>query len=66
MNKIGIEIKQKIDLNNKLIEEALTPNIWTLNNTVNKLLKENEELQFICPHEYENGFCIYCYQMEEN
>lgn len=66
MSRIGLEIKEKIDLNNKLIQEALTPNVWTLNNTVNKLLKENEELQSVCPHEYVDGFCIYCYSSEEN
>lgn len=61
----GIEVKQKIDLNNSLIEEAMSPNIWTLNNIIKDLLIENEELQKICPHEYEDGYCIYCYK-EEN
>ena len=65
MSKRGLEIKEKIDLNNKLIQQALTPNIFTLNNTVADLLKENEALQAECPHEYEKGFCIYCYK-EEN
>lgn len=65
MSKRGLEIKEKIDLNNHLIQQALTPNIFTLNNTVADLLKENEALQAECPHEYEDGFCIYCYK-EEN
>ena len=33
-------------------------NIFTLNNTVAKLLKENEELQNICNHSFEDGYCI--------
>lgn len=66
MSKLGLEIKQRIDLNNKIIQDSLTPNVWTLNNTVNELLKENNELQSICPHEYdEDGFCIYCYKEEK-
>lgn len=60
----GIEIKQKIDTNNSLIEKAMSPNLWTLNNTIKELLIENEELQKICPHEYEDGYCIYCYKGE--
>ena len=40
----GNLIKEKIDKNNELIEKIMSPNIFTLNNTVAKLLKENEEL----------------------
>lgn len=65
MSKVGLEIKKKIDENNKLIESLVTPNIFTLNNTVAELLKENEILSKDCPHEYEDGYCIYCYK-EEN
>ena len=39
MLKVGLEIKRKIDENNKLIESLVTPNIFTLNNTVAELLK---------------------------
>lgn len=60
-----IEIKQKIDSNNKVIESLMTPNIFTLNNTVSQLLRENAELQKSCEHKFEEGYCIYCYQ-EEN
>lgn len=59
------EIKEKIDYNNQLIEDILTPNFFTLNNTVAKLLKENEQLQKQCKHEFEDGYCIYCYSMED-
>ena len=40
----GNLIKEKIDKNNEAIEKIMSPNIFTLNNTVAKLLKENEEL----------------------
>ena len=40
----GFDIKQKIDENNRLIEQMLSPNIFTLNNTVAKLLRENDSL----------------------
>ena len=66
MSQLGLDIKKKIDDNNKLIESLVTPNVFTLNNTVAELLKENEILSKNCPHEYdEYGYCIYCYK-EEN
>ena len=59
----GLEIKEAIDNNNKLIEGMLVPNQFTLNNIIKDLLKENEELQNKCNHEFdEYGFCIYCYR----
>ena len=58
----GLEIKTKIDENNKIIESLLTPNQFTLNNTIAKLLEENQKLQDECEHEFENGYCIYCYK----
>ena len=33
---------------------------------MNKLLEENEKLQSQCEHEYENGYCIYCYKQKED
>ena len=66
MSAAGLEIKRKIDLNNRLIEEALRPNQFTLNNTVAGLLIEIDSLQKQCSHEYdEEGFCVYCYKMKE-
>lgn len=66
MLQLGLDIKKKIDDNNKLIESLVTPNVFTLNNTVAELLRENEILRKHCPHEYdEYGYCIYCYK-EEN
>lgn len=62
----SIEIKNKIDENNRIIEQLIMPNQFTLNNTVAKLLKENEELQHQCKHTFEDGYCIFCYMEESN
>lgn len=59
------EIKNRIDFNNNLIENMVSPNIFTLNNSVLELLRENEKLQDQCPHEFEDGFCKYCYRSEK-
>ena len=61
----NLEIKYKIDANNKIIEDLLNPTAFTLNNTVKDLLKENDELQAQCTHNFVDGYCEYCY-MEEN
>ena len=37
-------IKELIDRNNALIEKIMTPNVFTLNNTVAALLQENAKL----------------------
>lgn len=63
---LGIDIKNKIDENNKIIESLITPNIFTLNNTVSQLLSENERLQKQCKHEFRDGYCIYCYKEDAN
>lgn len=63
-NLLGKDIKMQIDYNNQIIEGLLSPNKFTLNNTVAQLLKENEELQKQCEHNYQNGYCIYCYKEE--
>lgn len=61
----NLEIKEKIDANNKLIETLLNPNMFTLNNTIKDLLKENDELQAQCTHNFVDGYCEYCYAEEE-
>ena len=61
------EIKEKIDSNNKLIREKFNPGIFVLNNTIAKIVKDNETLQQLCEadgHEYEDSACIYCYKEE--
>ena len=60
-----LEIKKRIDENNKIIESLMTPNVFTLNNTIAELLAENEKLQEECEHVFENGYCIYCMKGEE-
>lgn len=60
----NLEIYEKICLNNKLIEEAIALNKFTLNNTVADLLKENAELQKQCTHHFVDGYCEYCYKEE--
>jgi hypothetical protein len=61
----GIEIKEQIDHNNRIIEAVLSPNKFTLNNIIATLLQENAKLQQQCEHDFEEGFCIYCYKSEE-
>lgn len=60
----NLEIKEKIDVNNKVIEKLLNPCEFTLNNTVKDLLKENDELQKQCTHSFVDGYCEYCYLEE--
>ena len=43
-----LQIKEKIDTNNKILETLMTPKVFTLNNAVSELLKENAEIQAIC------------------
>lgn len=59
------EIKKKIDENNKIIQEITSPNFFILNDTVAKLLAENQKLQKQCPHHFVNGYCDFCYKREE-
>ena len=60
----NLEIKQRIDINNKVIQDAFSPNQFVLNNVIKDLLKENEDLQKQCAHNFVDGYCEYCY-MEE-
>ncbi len=60
-----LEIKETIDRNNKIIKDLLDPSVFTLNNTVKELLRENDALQAQCAHSFVDGFCEYCYLEEE-
>ena len=60
-----IEIRRAIDLNNELINTLLTPNQFTLNNEVARLLQENKNYQSKCQHHFVNGYCEFC-DMEES
>lgn len=61
-----LERKEKIDANNKLIQEILNPSEFTLNNVVRDLLEENAELQKGCEHSFVDGYCEYCYLEDPN
>jgi hypothetical protein len=61
-----LQIKEEIDNNNKLIEALINPSQFTLNNAVRELLARNAELQAQCQHNFVDGFCEYCYLMEDN
>ncbi len=60
----NLEIKERIDQNNRIIESLFNPNIFTLNNTVKELLSENDALQHQCTHSFVDGYCEYCYLEE--
>lgn len=64
MSTLGKKIKLEINNNNRLIEEAMAPASFILNKEVSALLSRNRELQEECPHEFNEGYCIYCYKME--
>lgn len=55
-----IEIKDKINFNNLMIEKLIDPSIFILQPKVEALLDENEELRAMCPHKFEDGVCVYC------
>lgn len=54
------KVRQKIDANNKKIEELFSAGQFTLNNEVQDLLNANQKLQNQCKHKYINGICKYC------
>lgn len=54
----GLEIHNRIEINNKKIQAAL--NKFILTDEINTLMQENEKLRLICPHEFKDGFCKYC------
>lgn len=60
-----MEIKETIDRYNKIIEDCFYPNKFTLNNTILEITQEIKKLQDICDHEFEDGYCIYCYKSKE-
>ena len=60
----NLEIKEQIDSNNKAIKDLLTPNQFILNNTIRDLVDSNKRLQAQCTHEFEDGYCKYCYSID--
>ena len=59
------QIKKKIDDYNKQIEENFYPHKFTLNNEITEITNNIKALQAQCPHEFENGYCKFCYISEE-
>lgn len=55
-----MEIRRKIDENNKIIRESFSPNQFTLNNIIANLLAENRKLQDQCQHHFVDGYCEFC------
>ncbi len=60
------EIHEKIMKNNEAIQNLFSPNVFTLNNMVSDLLKENAALQAQCPHKFTGGYCEYCLLEDPN
>lgn len=59
----GLEIKkQLIGLERKLM--SLDKSEFVISKETAEILKRQQELRFMCPHEYKEGYCIYCYKKE--
>ena len=56
----GDEIRDKINFNNQKIQSLMDPSVFILQPEVQKYMEDNEYLESICPHKYENNKCIYC------
>lgn len=59
------QIKNQIDEYNRQIELLLSPNQFTLNNAIVDITNKISQLQQNCPHEFEDGYCNWCYKQEE-
>ena len=56
----GEIVREKINQNNLIMQSLFNPSQFTLSEEIIKLQEENAYLQSVCPHEFENGVCIYC------
>lgn len=66
MEKLDLfALKARIDEYNKKIEELLSPNQFILNNMIVELTTKISELQNKCPHDFEDGYCKWCYKSEK-
>ena len=54
----GLDIRKRIDANNRKIQRAL--NKFTLTDEINQLMQENADLRAQCPHELAGTFCRFC------
>ena len=58
------EIKKRIDELRWQLEEAFSPDMFTLNPEVVRINNEIETLQNECNHHYVEGQCEFCYHLE--
>lgn len=58
----GNEIRIKIDENNEKMQSLLSD--FVLTGEIKELLAQNEKLRSICNHEFIDGVCKYCDEME--
>jgi len=62
----NFELNNKIKFNNELIKElVLAKSTFELNPEIQRLEKENINLQNQCEHEFEGGICKWCYKREQ-
>ena len=54
----GLDIRKRIDANNRKIQRAL--NKFTLTDEINQLMQENADLRAQCPHEFAGTVCRFC------
>ncbi len=59
----GIEIRKKIDENNKKIRKALDR--FVLTDEIQQLMKDNDSLRANCQHHFVDGTCEYCDSFED-
>lgn len=61
----NLEIKTQIDSINDTIKMLVSPNTFTLNNTIISLLGEVKDLQAQCSHNFVDGYCEFCYKEDK-
>ena len=61
----GEQIKQRIEALEAELNELFTPEFFVLNDKIGILNKEIKSLQHQCPHQYENGRCVWCGSWED-
>ena len=59
------EIKQRVDELMAEVKAAIAVNTFVLNPDIEEKMKEIKELQSTCTHEFDNGYCLYCYKADE-
>lgn len=59
-----IDIQKQIDTLMDEVKAAISINTFVLNPDIEKKMATIRELQDICPHEFKDGICQYCYKSE--